>query len=569
MNVIELKQVSKTFHKGLLFKPVPILKDLNFTIKSGEFVVLRGENGAGKTTVLNLILGLMKPSQGEVNLMGLPPQSSESKVQVGVVLQDTQVPKNIKVKELIELVRSYYPNRLSTSEILGKVNLTYKQDTCATDLSGGQRQRLYFALALAGNPSLLILDEPTRNLDDQGYEEFWEQIKICRQQGITILMVTNNKADWKKLESLVTRMVILQKLSEVIEGEQLQSHYYNPLASFIQEKPRLYLEWAAVGFPYFLNPELLDGLEDESEPEVIEGEQLQSYYYNPLASFIQEKPRLYLEWAAVGFPYFLNPELLYGLEDDPEPELQQPQQNLSYILLKQFWFEILQLVRTPSFLLGSGMGVLLLLLFKPFGLVSEEAVQPLVSVCGVSLFTIIIELLGNRVAVERSEGWLKLLKATPLPSSVYIATKIATLLTLASVILVLLFSVGIWQLEISQTFEWWSKLFFTIIIGLIPFGLLFLGLGYWLEPKSASTWLTLMLVVVIFASGSMQIPNAPSYVQDLIALSPFYHYQQLVSWIADFDYDHQLFLHLLWMVWAGSAFGLFASWSYQRDQVVQ
>ncbi|ERT07110.1 ABC transporter family protein [Lyngbya aestuarii BL J] len=514
MNVIELKQVSKTFHKGLLFKPVPILKDLNFTVKSGEFVVLRGENGAGKTTVLNLILGLIKPSQGEVNLMELPPHISESKVRVGVVLQDTQVPKNIKVKELIELVRSYYPNRLTTSEILSKVNLTYKQDTCATDLSGGQRQRLYFALALAGNPSLLILDEPTRNLDDQGYEEFWEQIKICRQQGITILMVTNNKADWKKLEGLVTRMVILQKLSEVIEGEQLQSHYYNPLASFIQEKPRLYLEWATVGFPYFLKPELLYGLEDESE-------------------------------------------------------LEQPQQNIALILLKQFWFETLQLVRTPSFLLASASGVLLLPLFKYAGLVSENAVKPLVSLCAVFLFTIIIELLGNRVAVERAEGWLKLLKATPLPSSVYIATKIATLLTLASVILVLLFSVGIWQLEIHQSFEWWSKLFFTIIIGLIPFGLLFLGLGYWLEPKSASTWLTLMLVVAIFASGSMPIPNAPSYVQDLIAVSPFYHYQQLVSWIAEFDYDNQLFLHLLWMVWAASAFGLFASWSYQRDQVVQ
>lgn len=121
MNIIELKQVSKVFRQG--WQKNPILQDVNFTVEQGEFVVLRGENGAGKTTLLNLILGLLKPSNGEVQLMRLSPQNASSKIHVGVVLQETQVPRNVKVKELIELWRSYYSNSLSIEEILNTVKL--------------------------------------------------------------------------------------------------------------------------------------------------------------------------------------------------------------------------------------------------------------------------------------------------------------------------------------------------------------------------------------------------------------------------------------------------------------
>ncbi|NJR16802.1 MAG: ABC transporter ATP-binding protein [Calothrix sp. CSU_2_0] len=184
LNLIELRQVSKTFRKG--FSESTILQNIDLTIHKGEFVVLRGENGAGKSTLLNLILGLIKPSQGEVKLMGISPQDSASKLSVGVVLQETTIPKNVKVKELIQLLQSYYPQQYSIEDVLRKVKLEDKSEAWASSLSGGQKQRLYFALALVGNPELLILDEPTRNLDDKGYKEFWEQITACYQQGITI-----------------------------------------------------------------------------------------------------------------------------------------------------------------------------------------------------------------------------------------------------------------------------------------------------------------------------------------------------------------------------------------------
>ena len=115
MNLIELHGVSKTFHTWFSHKPV--LANINLTIRQGEFVVLIGENGSGKTTLVNLILGLMSPTAGDIKLMGISPKFPDSKNYVGVVFQEANLPENIKVKELIQLVRSYYPESISTDKL--------------------------------------------------------------------------------------------------------------------------------------------------------------------------------------------------------------------------------------------------------------------------------------------------------------------------------------------------------------------------------------------------------------------------------------------------------------------
>ncbi|MFE1746296.1 ATP-binding cassette domain-containing protein [Coleofasciculus sp. H7-2] len=492
MNIIELKQVSKEFRKG--FQQTSILQDINLIVQRGEFVVLRGENGAGKTTLLNLILGLLKPSSGEVELMGLSPQSANSKIHVGVVLQDTQVPRNVKVKELIELLRSYYPNPLSTEEILNIVKLKDKESAWATDLSGGQKQRLYFALALAGNPDLLILDEPTRNLDEKGYEEFWQQIKLCCQRGITILMVTNNKSDWNELNTLATRCVTLHKITEIHPEGQLTQELINLKDKALEDQP--------------------------------------------------ENPR----------------------ETENLPETSS--QNIQRIFQQQLWFEILQLLRTPVFLIATLALVGFVPLLKLQGLKGKGATEIVIYLCGIILFTIVIDRLGKRIAVELSEKWLKLLRATPLPPTVYMAAKIATSLLICTVSLLLIFALGSWQLEMRMDLTQGLALISSLILGIVPFAILGLALGYLLDPKSADSILSLSLIVIPVACGSIPLPG-PQIVQDLIACSPFYHYQELVLSAVSLKHDNQLFLHLLWLIWAGGAFGLFAAWSYQRDRVVQ
>lgn len=493
MNLVEVDNVSKSFRKG--FGANQILENINLTVTDNDFIVLRGENGSGKSTLINLILGILRPSSGQIKLMGLPPDNSFSKIGLGVVLQDTQVPRKVKVKELVDLLRSYYPNPISSQEILNKVNLTHKEDAWATDLSGGQKQRLYFAIALAGNPKLLILDEPTRNLDDKGYEEFWNQIKLCRQQGITILMVTNNKSDWNQLDTLATRYVNLYNFSESSQKSQLVEEFQ--MANKSEEK----LEPTSV----------TETLVNKSEP------------FN---------------------------------------------QNILAIIKNQISFEISQLLRTPLFLVATLSLVGFVPLLKFPGITEDSAIQPIIYLSGIILFTIVIDRLGKRIAVERSERWLKLLRTTPLPPVAYIIAKIATALILCTVSLLLIFVLASWQLKIPGDPSSWLIIFLCLILGIIPFAILGLALGYLIDPRSADSILSLSLIVVPLTCGAYPLSES-QLVQNLMVLSPFYHYRELVFWAAKLNYDNQIFLHLLWLIWSWGVFGLIATWSYQRDQAVQ
>ncbi|MEH2105819.1 ABC transporter ATP-binding protein/permease [Nostoc sp.] len=486
MNLIEIRNVSKTFWKG--FNEYPIIKDIDFFVKKGEFVALLGKNGAGKSTLLNLILGLVQPSQGEVKLMGLSPQKSSAKKTVGVVLQETTVPKNLKVKELVELVRSYYPQSYTVQDILKRVGLEEKSEAWISKLGGGDKQRLYFALALVGNPELLILDEPTKCFDKEGYEMFWQEIRFCQKQGMTILMVIhpNHQEDWDKLSQLATRYLTLHALSEASPEGQLS--------------------------------------EDRSEG-VIQIDRQQVSRNIPVI---------------------------------------QPQ-SAAFIFLQQMWVEIIQLFRTPLFLLG----IILFACFSsalPFH--GELAKQALTSFSVLILLTIAIDRLGKRVSVERAEGWLKLLRITPLPPVIYIAAKVVTTLLLSAIIITLIMILGIWRLKIDINPEQLLLLVFSLVLGVIPFAVFGLALSYLTEPKSYDSIAGLSIPIGLASCGALPLTN-PRYLQDLVAFSPFYHYRQLTLWAAGLDYDEHLLLHLLWLLWAGGIFGLIAVWAYKRDSVIQ
>ncbi|BAY42374.1 ABC-2 type transport system permease protein (plasmid) [Nostoc sp. NIES-2111] len=489
MNLIEVSQVCKTFYEG--FHKKPILNKIDFLVEKGEFVVLRGENGAGKTTLLNLILGVLQPSEGEVKLMGLPPQESSAKTSVGVVLQKTNVPPNLKVKELVQLVCSYYPNSQTVSAILKKVGLENKSEAWASKLCGGETQRLYFALALVGNPELLILDEPTRDLDYKSYEVFWQEIRRCREEGITILMVTHSQSDWEKLSRLATRYVTLHKLNEA-----------------------------------------------PSEGQLSQVENITS----------QEEILVKIE----------NQEKL-----QKEIVIQPP--NGTFIFLHQMWIEIIQLLRTPLFLLG-------ILLFACFSTVlpfqGEVAKQALLSFSVLILLTITIERLGKRVSVERAEGWLKLLRVTPLPPIIYIAAKLVTTLLISAITIILIMIVGVWRLKIETDIEQQLLLFFSLVLGVIPFAVFGLALSYLTQPKSYDSIAGLSIPIGLASCGAFPLTH-PHFLEDVVAFSPFYHYRELTLWAAGLDYDQHLSLHLLWLLWAGGVFGLIALWAYKRDSVIQ
>ncbi|WP_083427958.1 ABC transporter ATP-binding protein [Bacillus sp. FMQ74] len=174
------------------FQRKTAVNNISFSIEKGEIAAILGPNGAGKTTVISMILGLLKPSEGEIKLFNRVPDDQQVREKIGVMLQEVSVMPGLKVDEILELFRSYYPNPLSMKELVSLTALT-KEDlkTRAEKLSGGQKRRLSFALALAGNPELLIFDEPTVGMDTSSRHRFWQTIHGLSDQGKTIIFSTH------------------------------------------------------------------------------------------------------------------------------------------------------------------------------------------------------------------------------------------------------------------------------------------------------------------------------------------------------------------------------------------
>ncbi|SPU01509.1 ABC efflux transporter ATP-binding protein [Bacillus tequilensis] len=174
------------------FQQKTAVNNISFSMKKGEIAAILGPNGAGKTTVISMILGLLKPSGGEIKLFNRAPHDQQVREQIGVMLQEVSVMPGLKVNEILELFRSYYPNPLSLKELVSLTALTTEDlKTRAEKLSGGQKRRLSFALALVGNPELLIFDEPTVGMDTSSRHRFWQTIHGLADQGKTIIFSTH------------------------------------------------------------------------------------------------------------------------------------------------------------------------------------------------------------------------------------------------------------------------------------------------------------------------------------------------------------------------------------------
>jgi len=194
---------------------VTALEDLNLSLYPGEVVSLLGPNGAGKTTAIKLLLGLIAPNNGSVRVLGKDPRDSATRTGIGAMLQVSRVPETLRVREHIDLFRSYYPNPLSAEEIVRTVRLEGLENTFFGKLSGGQKQRVLFGLAIAGNPSMVFLDEPTVGMDIESRRALWEQIRCLAAQGKTVLLTTHYL---EEADALASRIVVIGKGKILAEG---------------------------------------------------------------------------------------------------------------------------------------------------------------------------------------------------------------------------------------------------------------------------------------------------------------------------------------------------------------
>ena len=166
---------------------------LSFEVRSGECYGLLGPNGAGKTTTIEILEGLLAPDGGEVEVLGRRWKTDEGQLRqrLGVQLQETQFTDKLTVEETLRLFRSFYNRGKTIDELLGLVELESKRGSWVVKLSGGQKQRLSIACALAGDPDLLFLDEPTTGLDPQSRRQLWTILKRFREAGGTVLLTTH------------------------------------------------------------------------------------------------------------------------------------------------------------------------------------------------------------------------------------------------------------------------------------------------------------------------------------------------------------------------------------------
>jgi len=208
--VASLNHVTKRFPNGVI-----ALDNLSLTLRRGEVVALLGPNGAGKSTAVKLLMGLSSPTSGTVNIFGADPRNHGARTRTGVMLQVGRAPEMLRVREHIELFRGYYPNPMAYDDIIQVAGLSGIESRFFGQLSGGQKQRVLFALALAGNPDLVFLDEPTVGLDIKSRRGMWAQIELLAARGKTVLLTTHYL---EEADSLAQRIVVIDKGRIVCEG---------------------------------------------------------------------------------------------------------------------------------------------------------------------------------------------------------------------------------------------------------------------------------------------------------------------------------------------------------------
>ncbi len=197
------------------YDAITALNDVSLNVRAGELLALLGPNGAGKTTSVRLLLGLSKPGTGSVKVFGRDPRDASARGRVGAMLQVAKVPETLKVREHINLFRSYYSTPLSLESTLEAAGLEGMENRMFGALSGGQKQRVLFALAICGNPDLLFLDEPTVGLDIGTRHLIWQQIRRLIQRGRTVVLTTHYL---EEVDALADRVVVLNHGVIVAEG---------------------------------------------------------------------------------------------------------------------------------------------------------------------------------------------------------------------------------------------------------------------------------------------------------------------------------------------------------------
>ena len=194
-----------------------VVDDLSFDVQKGEVFAMLGHNGAGKSTTIDLILGLKAPERGSAKILGMDAAKNRKQVfeRVGVQLQNTRYQLNITVEEACIEYASLYADPANYPKLLERFGLGTLRKSFVSKLSGGERQKLSVVLALIGSPEIVFLDELTTGLDVAARREVWRTLKQLKDRGLTIFLTTHYM---EEAEALCDRVCIIKLGKKVAEG---------------------------------------------------------------------------------------------------------------------------------------------------------------------------------------------------------------------------------------------------------------------------------------------------------------------------------------------------------------
>jgi ABC-2 type transport system ATP-binding protein len=219
--MIQFRNVTKSIRKGLLGRRVSLLAELSFSIQAGECVALIGHNGAGKTTTMKLMTALSRPSSGTVFLAGRPVTDADARKILGFAPETPRFPGGFSARELVRLHGRLAGAAVDPSALLAMVDLAGLEESRVETWSKGQRQRLSLAVALVGDPQVLVLDEPMSGLDPAGRALVRDLIAKLRVEGRTIVFSSHVLPD---VASLADRALVLKSGKLVLDRPLQRRH---------------------------------------------------------------------------------------------------------------------------------------------------------------------------------------------------------------------------------------------------------------------------------------------------------------------------------------------------------
>jgi ABC-2 type transport system ATP-binding protein len=206
---LRLANVTKTFGE------VQAVRGIDLTIAPGEVVAFLGPNGAGKTSTLDMVLGLSRPTTGEVEVLGMTPPQAIRRGLVSAVMQTGGLLKDLTVRETVAYTASLFPHTAAVDDVLARAGITALADRRVGKCSGGEQQRLRFAMALLPDPALLLLDEPTTGMDVEGRRAFWNAIRQDARRGRTVVFATHYL---EEADAHADRVVLVSRGRVVADG---------------------------------------------------------------------------------------------------------------------------------------------------------------------------------------------------------------------------------------------------------------------------------------------------------------------------------------------------------------